>query len=180
MTTKHFRTRIALCIAAFAAVHTKTSPAACHPNNVAQGKQEIKLIVPFAVPLGVPVAPLAPYFYSSQAAQGARDEERGARIRAEENRSNINKAADSILPSIPAPRASLLATHCAACHGGPSPKANLSFALVDKLSIDNRLNAIRAVVSGRMPLGEKLSPDEVHALVKELSQTNRSVAEAQR
>jgi hypothetical protein len=138
-------------------------PAACRTTTAATANTEIKVIVPFAIAVGIPVAPLAPYFYSYQAAQ-----DRGVRIEERES------------PSILAPRSSLLTQHCSACHSGAAPKAGLSLESIDTVALANRLRAVRAVASGRMPKGESLSADEIRALIQELTDPNRRDAESQR
>jgi hypothetical protein len=144
-------------------------------KSVAQ-KNEIKLIIPFAVPLGVPVAPFAPYFYSYQATRFHSASKEDAKS---PNCGNTSAAVTTHQSPL-TPVSPLIATHCAACHGGPSPKGNLSLDQLDKLSPDVRLKGIRAVLSGRMPIGETLAPSEVHSLIQEFTNLNRSDAEAQR
>jgi mono/diheme cytochrome c family protein len=68
-------------------------------------------------------------------------------------------------PSRAAP--SLIATHCATCHGGATPKAGLS--LDGSLTPQVRLRAIRAVLQGDMPPGRPLAAAELTALLRELA-----------
>jgi hypothetical protein len=136
--------------------------AACHVvrvRNVHHHAAAAKVAVPFAVPVAVPVAVASPYFYSySQFAT----EGRGARI---EGREYESAALSSHVPR----SSSLVATHCATCHGGASPAAQLSLERVDRLSLADRLAAIRAVLSRRMPKGAKLDDDQLRVVVEELA-----------
>ena len=147
---------ILTCIIASTAV----CDAACHSGT--NTNQEIKVIVPFAVPVGVPVAAVAPYFYSYQQFQTRPEEPSGV----------VVKATAPARDSLPASRglsSPLVAAHCATCHGGPSPKAGLSLESIDNLSDADRFKAIRAVASGRMPKGETVTADEVRAVIQQLA-----------
>jgi mono/diheme cytochrome c family protein len=140
----------------------------CQTKVSAQSSGEVQVVIPFAVPVGVPVAPLAPYFYSYQQLQG--------------------RAADYVLPSSQPPAAaapaapadappmvsapnpsSLVVAHCASCHGGQTPKAGLSLQLPSALSPADRLRVIQAVITNRMPKGSQLSSEERNAIIGELS-----------
>jgi cytochrome c553 len=62
---------------------------------------------------------------------------------------------------------------CAGCHStNPQAQAAMSFSNLAALSCDQRIQAINAIVSDRMPKapGQPLTPDEAAAIVKELSQ----------
>jgi mono/diheme cytochrome c family protein len=186
MTAKHFFLPITICGALFTAQSASHAAAACGATTATAANAEIKLIIPFAVPVGVPVAPFAPYFYSYQAGQGreasgeARATVQGREAR-DEGRVEEYPSTATMTNAPPSPHAArlsplersspLVAAHCAACHGGAAPKANVSFESIEQLSIDNRWKAIRAIVSGRMPKGEQLSPDEIRALIEELTET---------
>src|SRR6185369_10477100 len=105
---------------------------------------ELKIVVPFALPVGVPVAPFAPYFYSYQQYQGQRrgmwDEGR------EKTTMPPREPSEMQTPSL-APRLSTLSQRCATCHGGPTPEAGLSLEHPDQLTADTRLAAIRAIAT---------------------------------
>ncbi|HEY2883209.1 MAG TPA: hypothetical protein VGJ15_12265 [Pirellulales bacterium] len=148
---------IVICAAATAALagNDETSTAACRTKSVAKSADEALVIVPFAVPVGVPVAPFAPYFYSYQPVQPT------APVVAAQA---ATTQADRVQPE------SLVAARCANCHGGAAPKAGLSLEQLDSLSADDRLRAIRAVAAGRMPKGSRPSTDEVRSLINELAQ----------
>lgn len=122
-------------------------------------RAEIKVAAPFAVSLGVPVAPLAPYYYSSRQFQ-----------------THASPPPGSFEPNAalwPVPRgqsSSALAAHCAACHSGPAPQGNIQLDHPAQLSIDERLAAIRAVAGRRMPQGKRLALDELRAVIEELAE----------
>jgi len=62
---------------------------------------------------------------------------------------------------------------CAGCHStNPQAQAAMSFSNLAALNADQRMQAINAIVSDRMPKapGQPLTPDEAAAIVKELSQ----------
>jgi hypothetical protein len=175
--------------------------AACTPaRSVSEANsQEPKILVSFAVPIGLPVATFAPYFYSASQFQPApltlpSGEGRGegavsARSRNAEPTAatphsewslpaaaGTPHSADSRPPipnsaSLnPEPRTlSPLSAHCTSCHSGPSPKANLSLDHPETLSLTDRLRAIRAVASGQMPKGTHITDNELRALVDELA-----------
>jgi cytochrome c553 len=128
---------------------------------------EPKIVVSFAVPVGVPVAPLAPYYYSYQQ---YRQPGRGMWDEARVSRPAV--ATEGDFPSLSlAPRLSALVNHCASCHGGSTPKAGLSLEHPDQLSAATRLAAIRAIATGRMPRNKLLTPDESRAVIEELTNT---------
>src|SRR4051812_36542725 len=81
--------------------------AACRAKNVVNANDEIKVVVPFAVPVGVPVAAFAPYFYGSRqfvpSASAAVSGIAPARTEAQGVQS-LGLAGES--------RTSLIATHC--------------------------------------------------------------------
>ncbi|HEY2827641.1 MAG TPA: cytochrome c [Pirellulales bacterium] len=153
--------------------------AACRSKYVFNNSDEIKVIVPFAVPVGVPVAPFAPYFYSFQQSQSS-----AARYQSQidpttcalpkENVAPDSSPSDSQFPSsdprssTPSPL-SIVAAKCANCHGGPTPKAGLSLEQPESLNTADRIRAIHAVVTGQMPKGKRLLPDELQAVTTELS-----------
>jgi hypothetical protein len=149
-------------------VTASIASADCSPSSVAASR-EIKIIVPFAVPVGVPVAPFAPYFYSYQQFQQPTVAVAG--VAGEHDCPNGSRAQrGSADPSRSEPPvASLLAQRCATCHGGPNPKADLSLEHPDQLSAATRLAAIRAIATGRMLKNKPLTADDSRALIEELS-----------
>jgi hypothetical protein len=136
-------------------------PAACRQQRVRNVQHhhaaETKFAVPFAVPVAVPVAVVSPYFYGY-----SQYEDRGAR---DVGREAANQKSSPLDPR----SSSLLARHCVTCHGGPSPQGQLSLERVEKLSLAERLAAIREVLSRRMPKGGRLSDEQLHGIVEELS-----------
>jgi hypothetical protein len=120
------------------------------------------VIVPFAVPVAVPVAtvrqPSVLYGYRGYAAPyGAADGRESA----------------SASPSrVPAPgeeeAAGLLTRRCASCHSGPQPQGRLQmFDAAGLLARLPRRQILESVESGRMPLpleSPRLSPAEIDVL----------------
>jgi hypothetical protein len=180
-------------LAVVVAISNASLHAACRQQRVRNVQHhhaaETKFAVPFAVPVAVPVAVVSPYFYgySQYEDRGARDvgreaanqksspldphsssltqrqyEDRGAR---DVGRAEANLKSSSLDPR----SSSLLARHCVTCHGGPSPQGQLSLERVEKLSLAERLAAIREVLSRRMPKGGRLSDEQLHGIVEELS-----------
>jgi mono/diheme cytochrome c family protein len=128
--------------------------AACHVVRVRNVHHHAaaKVAVPFAVPVAVPVAVASPYSYSySQFAAPQR----------------VTSAEEQ--PHKSAIASSLVATHCATCHSGASPAGQLSLERVERLSLADRLAAIRAVLGRRMPKGAKLDDDQLRGVVQELA-----------
>ncbi len=136
-------------------------------KSVAKGNSsELKIVVPFAVPVGVPVAPFSPYFYSY----------RDFVVGGAESRPDASNAARGLANEPTELRAkpqadhpSLVFAHCATCHGGPAPKAGLSLDSIGQLKASDHLKAIRAVATGRMPKGEQLSVEEAQSIIEELA-----------
>jgi cytochrome c553 len=182
-------TRIALLLATLLAAAPLSARAACTPTrSVSEGNgQELKILVPFALPIGLPVAPFAPYFYSaaqfqrvgqvfnlppgatgSASAPPAAHSARSLPAAAGIPHSSLDSSPAHLLTSSPAQ--SGIAAHCSSCHAGPAPKAGLSLDHLDALSLTDRLRAIRAVASGQMPKGLALTDDDVRAVIQELTQ----------
>ena len=71
---------------------------------------------------------------------------------------------------------SLVAKHCASCHGldNPAPKARLNFDAGHRLDCETAMSGVRSVLSGKMPKGKQLSPDEKERLVAELVELART------
>jgi len=80
-------------------------------------------------------------------------------------------------PSTPAPEIapsagpSLVAKHCASCHGldKAAPKGGLFYDAGNKLECWPSLKAIQSVMSGKMPKGVQLTPEEKGELIRELA-----------
>lgn len=124
--------------------------------------------VQFAVPIGVPVAQVTPAFYSYNAtAQTYRPQ-----VQAQ---SDDAKLFEEFLTWKKAREVSVRATGvetavfkaCSKCHAGPSPK--VGFGILGDLTDADRIKAIGEVITGRMPKGGKLSPEEVGKVLGELS-----------
>jgi len=136
--------------------------AACPPTRSVSkaNNQDLKILVPFAVPIGLPVATFAPYFYSASQFQSSLPPATD----------NGRRKTDIQTPNYKSPTTDLITTHCSSCHSGPSPKASLSLDRPDSLPLADRLRAIRAVASTQMPKGTQLTDEQIRALIQELSQ----------
>ena len=134
-------------------------------KNIVSAGEEVKVVVSFAVPVGVPVATFAPYFYSYHQFQSKTPEPMPDSPAAQ-------MPSASSTPTAAA--ASLVSSRCASCHGGATPKAELSLEHVDRLTAAQRVKAIHEVVTGNMPKGGKLSNDEIRAVVNELAAASGS------
>ena len=132
----------------------------------------------FAVPVAVPVAPFAPYWYSVSDYQHSL----GPKLRLGPHvpEAPLRESVDQALPHIQRhervgrtsePQRSIISQRCTSCHGRTSPKQG--FSLVDPLSLSdhNRLRAIRAVINGEMPPDTEppLTGADRNALLRELA-----------
>ena len=72
---------------------------------------------------------------------------------------------------------SLVAKHCASCHGldNPTPKARLNFDAGHRLDCETAIAGVRSVLNGKMPKGKQLSPDDRERLVAELAELSGAV-----
>lgn len=128
----------------------------------------------FAVPVGVPVSPYAPYAYSSSqqqqqayAAPPRSAEDVLAERLAVKIAGKLGLTVQNEVKALEKPTA--FSQSCAKCHAkGDSAlgKPELHF---DQLTEAQRLKSIDAIVHDRMPKGGKLSPEQAGALIRELS-----------
>lgn len=137
------------------------------------------VVTAFAVPVAVPVAPFAPYwygvgdYYHAPSVRGSVWERTGPEApprRTAHEAEPRSLGAPGFRSGASEAERSLVAIRCASCHGRTSPKQGLS--LVDPLSLSaaDRLRAARAVVNGEMPPEneEPLTEAERAALLREL------------
>ncbi len=121
-------------------------------------------VVPFAVPVAVPVATVNPptVLYSFDALRGYQQQPRA-------------KAPESKTEHATLKTTVLVIQKCAKCHGGEAPKAGLDLSQATTLTTKQRLAAVARVVSDdpdeRMPKGAALSPAEIGRVLQELSQS---------
>jgi mono/diheme cytochrome c family protein len=139
--------------------------------------QQQHVITAFAVPVAVPVAPLAAYWYGvSEYASfpGSASQRTAPEALSAEPSRETEPRGSGLQGGAPKPARSLIAQRCTSCHGRTSPKQGLS--LVDPLSLSDqdRLRAIRAVVNGDMPPaeGEPLADADRTAILRELMNAN--------
>jgi hypothetical protein len=173
--------RVAFGIASFAVLFG-AADAACRVKTKAVLEATAFVApVPLAISIGVPVAEVTPYYYSysNYASQqtASIDVDALATKIAEKLAPPGGNGKDVPKPAPPNPSEppkpvvqSLVAQKCAQCHSGPDPKGKLSLENVGSLDCATRLNAIRAVLSEKMPQGgPKLSPDEAGKVLEELA-----------
>lgn len=126
-------------------------------------------VVPFAVPVAVPVATIAQpavfYGYRQYAAGSDQPSAVSSRKLTADGFSADRPPAESI---------STIARSCVACHGGTAPKAGLDLTDLTRLTPQQRLQAVARVVSDdpsvRMPPSRPLPPAEIGRVLQELSE----------
>lgn len=119
------------------------------------------VVVPFAVPVAVPVQVATPYVYQHAGIAAAQTDPDYAEFLAwKAERANRVKA--SAVPQ------SLVQQHCAKCHA-ENADAKASFDMAAPLTADQKLAAIAAVMTGKMPKAKKLDPQVRADVVAELS-----------
>src|SRR5262245_8248981 len=105
----HFRTTLFIALIASplpALAACKSTRSVSEEHN-----QEARILVPFAVPIGLPVAPFAPYFYSASQFQPPRT-----------NNLAHTPTDNGPLTTDKGPTTdNLISTRCASCHRGPTP-----------------------------------------------------------
>jgi hypothetical protein len=120
------------------------------------------VVTAFAVPVAVPVAPFAPYWYGVAEFH----DPVSMRVPSSFPRSAWERTAVEAPPR----ETAIVAHRCGACHGSISPKQGLSLVDPTALSAEDRLRALRAVVTGAMPpeTEPKLSDADRNAIIHEL------------
>jgi len=120
------------------------------------------IVVPFAVPVAVPSYV---QYQAAAAPQGA-----GVGVQGAGGEEKKAEAQSAPKPEAPEPR-SLVASSCAKCHSGPTPKGKLD--LSGELTADVRLKSIARILSDdptrRMPKGKSLDAQAIGLLIQELS-----------
>ncbi|MBX7164826.1 MAG: hypothetical protein K1X74_00635 [Pirellulales bacterium] len=123
------------------------------------------VVVPFAVPVAVPVAtiqaPAVLYSWRGAASTSVMSDAAGESAAVQEALGGEG----------------LVRQRCARCHEGEAAKGDLVLTDLGALSAEQRLEAVRRVVSDdpqvRMPRGMLLSPSEIGRMVQELSERSR-------
>jgi mono/diheme cytochrome c family protein len=158
-------------------------------SNASHATQSKFVITAFAVPVAVPIAPFAPYWYSvaDYQAEYARVPKlrlpRPVESLGVERRTPLrDRAAQEephrgVFPGGASQRersasgSSILSLRCSACHGRTSPKMGLSLVDLPAISAEDRLRAIRAVLDGKMPPddAEPLTEEDRAAILRELT-----------
>jgi hypothetical protein len=147
-----------------------------HANNHHAAQQQF-VITTFAVPVAVPVAPLATYWYgvsdytSAPSRRGSASPRTASEDLPPELARDAEPRGNGFRGRASEPVGSIIAQKCTSCHGRTSPKQGLS--LVDPLSLSeqDRLRAIRAVINGEMPPAEvdPLHDADRTAILRELT-----------
>lgn len=146
----------------------------CEAANKVVAKKQVVVVQNYAIPVAVPVAPLATYYYSSSQVQ-------------QQAYSGPPRSAEDILvdrlveklsariggASLPAAQAiakqTLFGQKCATCHAkGDLENGKPQFTTLEALTPQQRLNAIDAMVHDRMPKGSKLSAQDAGELIREI------------
>ncbi len=141
------------------------------------------LVTQFAVPVAVPqyAAPVAPPSYVQYGAGYSTSSTETLEDRIAAKVIQGLQASGALRPA--AAVSTLVVRNCSQCHSGATPKGKLDLSTPSKLTADDRLRAIRAVLADddaqRMPpaaSGVKLSAQELGKLLQELSQSPKEVS----
>ena len=135
-------------------------------------------VVPFAVPVAVPVATVNPggvyYGYQQQAQPQAVQQQAPCPQVAHEQAVQEPQTAEPLTGETQAESTSLVHQHCAKCHTGEQAKAGFRLEAWTTLGAEQRLKMIRRVLSDdestRMPKGKQLDPQTLGELIQELSE----------
>lgn len=128
-----------------------------------------KVVVPYAIPIGVPVALASPVAY----ANSATPQYSGPPKSAEDIL--LDKLADLVAKRLAVQGGvqalevkTMFSQTCASCHAEAKPDGRPVFGALESLTAEQRLAAIKSLKSGEMPKGSKLSPEDTAKLVGEL------------
>lgn len=133
-------------------------------------------VVPYAVPIGIPVAQVTPAFYSFQGAAQAYRQPAPAQPAADPEWAEF-QAWKANRARAQAATVSALQQNCVKCHseGG---KGFAAFELPANPTAEQRIHMSQEVLAGRMPKGRKLSADDVGRVLGELLQVEDRPAKA--
>jgi mono/diheme cytochrome c family protein len=134
------------------------------------------VVTAFAVPVAVPVAPFAPYwygvsdYYDVPSFPGSAWERTARESLPHENPREAKPRRTNSQATASEPARSLVTQHCTSCHGRTSPKQGLSLVDLPSLNAEDRLRALRAVFTGAMPPDTEpsLTNAQRDALLREL------------
>ena len=130
-------------------------------NNAVVIQSTGAVIVPFAVPVATPVAVATPYLYQHSGVQAASaDPDYQEFLAWKAAKANQVKAA--VVPQ------TLLQQNCVKCHT-ENADAREHFDMSKELTADQKLSAIRAVMTGKMPKAKTLDPQVRADIVAQLS-----------
>ncbi len=140
------------------------------------------VVTDIAVPIGVPVAVYSSYWYSTGGLvqpAGYAVQQAHPQLQQAQTAQQNNVQAESVPPPLPqrpaepmlSPPVRLLSATCVKCHGGAKPKAGLSLEHLDELTDEQRLKAVRMVLTERMPKGgPRLTAVEAGLILDALTQ----------
>jgi cytochrome c553 len=119
-----------------------------------------------AVPVAVPVATFSPVKYSNQVVPYTDPPKSPEELLLDRLATLVAAKLEGKAVQAQAVKPTMFATKCAACHAKNKIDGYLS---LDDLDSEKRLIAVRAIVTEKMPKGQKLTPAEVGQLMLELS-----------
>lgn len=150
-------------------------------NNAVVIQSTGAIVTPFAVPVAVPVAVASPYVYQHSGASAAAQvnttnggiDSDNARLFAEflewrrsKEASQVNTTGGEVKAAV-VPQ-TLLQQNCVKCHT-ENADAREHFDMSKELTADQKLSAIRAVMTGKMPKAKTLDPQVRADIVAQLS-----------
>lgn len=159
----------------------------CQTNVQAAQVAAASAVVPFAVPVGVPVATVANpslfYSYNAYAPQQAAS----ADVYSQSFEARLaERIAEKIAArmaggTLEAKALTVVDQHCAKCHSGPEPKGGFAVDL-GPLTAAQKLKSINRILADdtgkRMPKGEALTGQEIGKLIQFLSTPEVTAAAA--
>lgn len=119
------------------------------------------IVTPFAVPVAVPVSVVTPYTYSHAGVSAAQTDPEYVEFLAWKA-AKANQVKASVVPQ------TLLQQNCVACHTNKAD-AKAALDMSKELTSEQKLAAIAAVMTGKMPKAKALDPQVRADVVAELS-----------
>ncbi len=125
------------------------------------------VIVPYAVPVATPVAVVSPYAYQHSGAQVYGQQAKTADAQLFEEFLRWKQERETQVKPAVVPQ-TLLQQNCVKCHSD-NADAKGHFDMSKELTADQKLSAIRAVMTGKMPKAKTLDPQVRSDLIAEIS-----------
>lgn len=171
-----------LCLGAVVGIMYCTQIESCARQAKADHRKRVVVANAFAVPIGVPVSPYAGYAYSSSQQQ---QQAFSAPPRSAED-ILVDRLAEKLLGKLAekgpdqiralAARQTATGKSCAACHSKADASMGKPQLIFSDLSDAQRFAAIRAVASGRMPPGGKITAEDRGNVIQELASEPKAKA----